>query len=121
MAFPSSRGKYSYLRRSFRGVRVEGDIGVEILANFSYGRAQPFVLCKYISKVCHLLFLEVSPLDSMRWNEGRNGKSLASEPNRDCVSMYFKMKKDTYIIHKYIYISIYINNFIKQLIPEGQL
>lgn len=29
---------------------------LELLVKFSYGRVKLFILCKYISKVCHLLF-----------------------------------------------------------------
>lgn len=30
---------------------------LELLANFSYGRVESFILCKFASKVCHLLFV----------------------------------------------------------------
>lgn len=47
-----SPGKYGLSE-----VRRRAVTGVEILANFSYGRAQSFVLCKYISKfvICYFV------------------------------------------------------------------
>lgn len=53
----------------------------EILANFSYGRAQSFVLCKYISKVCRLLFLGL-PARIITWRLAFLGRGV-------CVGMVY--------------------------------